>query len=348
MRCRLLTLLTWSAFALVPLCRAGAQRAPGADRCALAVFEVRGPLRRAVLDLGSLGSTEVALELGPGEQAEVELPLPAAEAARELGLEPSVREVEPAEGALRFVAWRPPAAAPEDLPPGLRLRPHVAVGARAGGLRWVDRLFALAAFALVLAQRKRPGLALGLGLAAAALAFALAQPDAPRARRRIYEIDAQGGHCLAVDSLRGPAVLGPIEPLELAVEPAAAPLAWRVDLRSGRAAVWELDPGAGALRVLRAQDLAGRALGRAGNAFAALEPCYTRDAHGQWSERGPWELGAPLPEVRSAPSAPPGDLNPALPYGIPILVGRVRDVRDLPAHPDPAPDEAWVRVFGLP
>ena len=101
----------------------------------------------------------------------------------------------------------------------------------------------------------------------------------------------------------------------------------------------------GTRRVLSPIDVGLRFLDPAGNAWGDLDAVWTRSsAGGAWVGRGPWRLGAPLPEAQPVPSVPPGWLAAGLPQGRGVLVGRLAESSW--RGPEGA-GVAWIRQVGF-
>ena len=75
---------------------------------------------------------------------------------------------------------------------------------------------------------------------------------------------------------------------------------------------------------------------------------WVRTSEGVWTSHGTWELGQPLPQPVPDPpdgGLPPGHLNPALPQGVAILIGRLS--AQAFRGPPGGPEQAWVRIYSF-
>ena len=364
-----------TGLALVLLCGAASaavQAGPG-DRYHLAHLSLEGPLEQVRLVLEPFGASVLTGALSAGERRSVRVPFPAWGATA--GLEPSVQVV--GGGRATFGGWASENAAADrawaELPRSLRQRPRPAPPARAPSRAPRSALLLVAAaLAAGWALRARPWRVAGVSLLAAVAVFPLVDPgadtgagsDAGPTRLRVLEGDGAGGAWMVVDAARerlaAPAGVpagarGAEGLLRLECEPARARLTFDLLLTSAELPRWTVSgPGcvfhalggadsAAELRALALEDPGpeGRRLITQGaNGLAALSAAWIRPPDGSgWRAVGPWPLGAPLPATLGAED-PPGGLNPALPLGQRVLVGRVA--------PGAARGEVWVRLVGLP
>ena len=320
-------------------------------RTPLARVELEGPLEAVDLSFPDGNGTTIALPLAAGERRTLTLPLPApAIAAQAL----PVVTVQGA-GAARFAGWvgsdvERLSAEWGRLPLGLRRRPRPPAPERAhtSGPPLAALLVACAGFLGALRWRRRGPLALAVGALAAAAAYALALPPPATGRElRLLEGDGSSGAWLALRVARERLELAPAAALLVETRPPLAPLRVRVEPGPQGPRWILLAPGA-TIDLLDLAPLEPDLLTRAGtNRLGALTQVWVREADGRWSRRGSWPAGAPLPAALAGPGEPPGWLNPALPMGTGVLLGRrASDPAEAPSGA-PAPDALWVRLVGF-
>ncbi|HVS09531.1 MAG TPA: hypothetical protein VMS76_06605 [Planctomycetota bacterium] len=323
-------------------------------RLALGRVELEGPLEELRVALPPAGEARLQGPLAPGERASLRVPLPAWEVAP--ALEPRIAAA--GEGRARWLGWDEEdrerrAEAWRSLPAALRGRPLPAIAAPATRPPLSALLAAAALLALLLRLRSRAALVLGVGALGAGLVLALSLAHGePAARLRLFDGDGASGRWIVVDAARPELELGPRLPLRLESEPprtplrfaaegfGAVPTSWRV-----RGARGEAQP---ALFAIDAFDPAGRALQPGRNGWASFEATWVRDPQGSWSAHGPWPEGEPLPDAAPGGDAPPGWIQPALPLGVGLFIGRVAPRPDLALERDPPLEGgAWVRLVGF-
>jgi len=355
--------------AALVLCLGGGVPAVTADvdagRLRSARVELAGPLERVRLAVEPMGETLLRGPLAGGERRTVVVPLPTWGEVE--GLVPEVT-VDGA-GAARFLGWDPSDARADAawraLPASLRRRPRpVPPPPSSPAVPLAALLAAAAALAAGWALRGRPLRAVGvsvLGAVATAAAVETARAPAATAGIRVLEGEGEPAAWFAVDAARE-RLVAPAGTSTLRVEsiPERARLVYEVRLDPERGGGWTL-AGRGAVLVRIAElaseeggpsgsDAAPR-LSRGANELADLAASWVRAADGSgWRALGPWARGTAEPSAGGAGGAgaaadPPGALNPALPLGRRVLVGRLA-----PGGPPSRPAEAgavWVRLVGL-
>jgi len=322
------------------------------SRTHLATVELAGPLERVELDFPESSGATLELRLSKGERRTLTLPLAAPGGAPQAI--PEVRAI--GGGTARFAGWLQSDVARlaqewERLPPGLRLRPRPPAPESRGAPEppAAALLLACAGFLLALRWRSRAIRALSIGALAASAVFAAASRRAPvRTILRLLEGDGASGSWIAVVAAREHLSVQPSPALRVQTQPARAALRVRVSQPRGEL-LWSLEAARTTIYQTEVLELASGALTRAGpNRLGALAAAWVREADGEWTRRGRWELGEPLPGPLPGAGDPPGWINPALPLGTGILIGEL----------DPAPSgaeqaygeprvEAWVRVVGF-
>jgi hypothetical protein len=311
------------------------------SRIALADVEIAGPFDGATLDAGAAGRTQITGHLLEGETRIVRVPVPVR--AGSLRVPPRIHvagetgALDAESGRAKFVGWRDDGSADLAWPAVLRARsrpPLEWTAPRPGGAA----LAVLAAgFVLGLSLLRRPIAALLVSIACAACACAVGVRTDERAAERttVYEGAADADAWLEVDAERERMVLAASAPAHVESEPADARILCDValddadkwTLRAARAVLYRyapLAPGA-------------RSISPAANRWADLAEVWTRDA-GEWSARGAWAIGSPLPAAIRGPP-PPGWLAAGLPQGTDILVARSRESTDI--------EPVYLRVSGF-
>jgi hypothetical protein len=318
------------------------------DRFALAQFELDGPLTALEIAAGDSARGTLAANLAAGERLRVNLALPI-EATLAAEAPPLVRVV--GDGSARFVGWNRDAARAREeawakLPLALRVRPCVNPTAPVerrvpNAALWIAAAGAL----LAIGARTRPWAALACGAAAALAAGWLTSAQGGRpARLRLIEIDGASGRAVAVDSARDS--LGDAELADLRWEstPPHAPL--RATARRDGAGFELAGPGA-VVRRWTSFEVGAATLGAAVQRLGLLAPVWRRETAGEWSGVADWAAGESWSSAAAAEalatSAPPGWLQPALPLGVRVVVGRWRSAT--PAESGGA-GEVWVRWIG--
>jgi len=309
--------------------------------------EISGPVRDLVISLGSAGEARLAGELLPGERQRIAVPLPVRDAsaavAPQIGWTPSAgADPESAgRGSARFLGYREDRASAriEDLPPGLRARTRPPIGPVEPRLRAASLALLPACLVVGLLLRRRSGAALLFALVGSAAVLFLGWPRGAQPGRKlvVLETDAGSAEGLEVTATWERARASQAELEDRVVESSndAARIVWTRQLGSGGelgpAGEWTATARGSALWLLRA-------LARGAGRDRALAETWLRE-DGEWTARGPWRPGQPLPPPVPGPP-PPGWLAAGLPQGIPVLVGRAAE-RSGPG------EELWVRETGF-
>ena len=312
----------------------------------LAHVALVGPLDEVRLSVEPMGETRVHAQLLAGERRSLVVPLPIWGATEDLL--PQIEVL--GSGEASFVGWASEndlaAHAWSDLPRGLRHRPRPAPPAPLPAPLQTTALLAVAAaLAAGWSLRARPARSLLVSLAAAACVIPLVAPRPPTSGVRVLEGDGASGGWVVVDAARGqieaPRVPRsgpgsgtaagqlPLRPLRVECLPPRTRLTFEVHLGPADATRWTLEGSEAhgcVLWVLSplalAVDPPGE-LGAESNDLVALEEAWLRAADGSgWEALGAWPLGEALPAARG-PEDPPGGLNPALPLGQRVLLGRL-------------------------
>lgn len=320
----------------------GAAQVDAADaeeRLSIARIELVGPLRALELSVGNARSSWRGA-LSPGERFELELAIAAerpwlwgapvvtwdgAGTARVRGWDVSVIETRQRE-------WR-------ESPPELRARPPaLAPFERRPRAPIAGVALALAAALCVIAARARAWLATAVALVGAAAAGWLTAGASTERATRVIEVDGASGAAVAVDGALDQLSGARLDDLRWEFPPRAAAL-----IRSTRGAnEFSLHTRGGWVRRWRAWNPEGRSLGPDVNDWGLLAPVWRRDADGQWRELEAWPRGVVLNAEAGKPGAqPPGWLNPALPAGAYVVVGRWVDSPEAAEGQD-----TWVRWVG--
>ncbi|MCE9593609.1 MAG: hypothetical protein K8S98_05400 [Planctomycetes bacterium] len=308
-------------------------RGGDASRLRRAELAASGPLERASLDLGGAGTATIELGLAAGETRRFVALLPAREGSEALAPRSSDEH-------LRFLGWTPDeerARRWSALPPALRLRPPPTPPSSANAASLAALSLAFAAAFFVHRLRARPGLALLVGAVAALGVFALDTALArPTNALVVYDYDARDGAGVRWECARDRLDFASDAVLSFAVEPAEHAIAVAIDARGDGSPLTRVVARGAALSRAEAPDAA--VPDRASNRWGDFAEVWTRDADGAWTARGPWASNTALPPAVAGEARPPGWMNPALPQGLKLLVGRAAsDVRGA---------EVWVRVLG--
>lgn len=249
-------------------------------------------------------------------------------------------------GRATFVGWgseatQRRAAEWSALPKSLSQRARVSAPLGAASRVARPALWLAAAGALLaVAARARWALWCALGVTSATVVVSVALPPA-RPWRRVIELEALGVTALAVDCARDQLRGARDDDLRWECEPNSASLR-ATSLRNRR----ELElAGRGAL-LRRWSRLAtdGRRLDGDANAWGLLAPVWRRSRSGEWRRFAAWPSGVALPETGGeASTGPPGWINPALPAGTEIVIGRWDEPAVAPVGVEA---EVWVRWIG--
>jgi hypothetical protein len=318
------------------------------DRFALAEFELTGPITALEVSAGDSAHGALAAKLSAGERLRVELALPV-EAPSAAEAPAKVRVV--GDGTARFVGWKRDAATSREqawsrVPMALRMRPRASPATPSerrvpNAALWIAAAGAL----LAIGARTRAWAALACGAATALVVGWLTHAQGPRPTRiRLVEFDGPSGRAVAVDSARERLSGADEGDLRWESTPAHAPL--RATARRDRSG-YELSASGAVLRSWTSFEIGARALSADENRLGLLAPVWRRDAAGDWSAAGSWAVGDAWPNDTTVAEAgseePPGWLQPALPLGVRVLVGRWRSAT--PAESGGA-GEVWVRWVG--
>jgi len=295
----------------------------GEDRFALLRLELVGPLERVIVDAGRSASFELEGVVLAGERWTLEAPLaPSGVAEREAPPELRLGGA----GEARFAGWDPNlasarAAAWARIPMSLRSRPPVVLPARDGArapLAAVALASSAALLALALRRRLWAAGLLSTGAAAASVALVVAQP-APAAALRVLEVDGRGAGALLIELARDELPGVRLDDLLWSASPAAAPV--RVHSARGAAAVRMTSPGA-VLRATRSFAVGERRLAPERNEWGLLAPAWRRSPDGEWEFMEAWPAGTDWTGSVRDGTPPPGWLQPGLPLGVTVLLGR--------------------------
>ncbi|MFN0007083.1 MAG: hypothetical protein ACKVXR_04175 [Planctomycetota bacterium] len=296
--------------------------------------EVVGPVRDLVISLGQSGETRLEGGLLAGERVRLRVPLPA-RGEGEPDVVPRVTWLaeDPADpaGSARFLGWSTQESPLDRLPPGLRSRPRPPVGPPSTSLPLAALALLPACFLLAILARERRAVSILVSLAGAALVLVLSRARDP-ASDSATVIELADGSDLVLE-VRASFAAAEVDSADLPstaleVDPEGAPVVWVGSLVPG--APWRARAPGSTIYLLQARD--------AGEEPFSLAESWIRE-DGEWTARGAWRTGSPLPPPRAAP-APPGWLSSGLPQGIPVLLGRlVSGARGR--------GEAWIRFTGF-
>lgn len=333
--------MSGSASMLLALAFTGVPAAAGEDRFALLQVELVGPLERVSVEVGRSASLELEGGVQAGERWTLEAPL-ALSGAAERASAPELRLN--GAGSARVIGWEESSAAARAaawgrLPMTLRSRPALALPAREGS-RAPFAAVALASSGalLALALRRRlwvAGLVSG-GAASAAVALVVLQP-VPAAALRVLEVDGRSARALLVDLARDELPGARVDDLRWSSTPATAPV--RVHAARGAPSVRLASPGA-VLRATREFQLDERRLAAERNEWGLLSPVWRRSSDGDWEFMAAWPAGAAWAGSAGDGAPPPGWLQPGLPLGVTVVLGRWESAE----AGDGAP--TWVRWIG--
>jgi hypothetical protein len=293
------------------------------SRLSWARYELQGPMSAPALELAPGSRTELEGALLAGERLERVLPVVVG-ALGPHALEPrwSWSGDPDHQGRARFLGWV--AAADERwgrVPPGLRARPRPPVQPADTtppvALFWLLGASALASLALARRGRFAPALP---ALGACALAWWLGAGSAAGAAQTWIVLEGQEGEAAWVELRAGWAELAlpaEAEPLQLASDPEEAPISVATSL--ARPGDLRLSARGAALFAARVLEPGPGRIGADGQDCADFERVWWR-AEGEWSFRGAWKRGLPLPGAASG-EPPPGWLASGLPQGPRVCLG---------------------------
>jgi hypothetical protein len=320
---------------------AGSSAAAGADRFALLRLELVGPLERVRVDVGRSASFELEGAVSAGERWSIEAPL-ALSGTAERAVEPELRLS--GAGNARVVGWDENSAAARSAawgstPIALRSRPPLGLPAREGP-RAPFAAVALASsgalLALALRRRLWPAALVSASSVAGAVALVLLQP-APAAGLTVVEVDGRSARAVLVELARDELHDARVDDLLWSTLPASAPVTVRA--ARGSASVRLVSPGA-VLRATRAFQLDARRLAAEHNEWGLLSPVWRRSADGDWEFMDTWPAGTAWAGISQDAPPPPGWLQPGLPLGVTVLLGRWESAEPSGAAP------TWVRWIG--
>jgi len=315
------------------------------QRLRWARIEVDGPLASVRLDATPAGVVELTGPLSEGEHRVIEVPVPVSPQSANAARPPEL-EVVGGSGRARFAAWLGNDAASSVA--GALAWP--AVPGSFGAVPLPVLMLLAGAFLVGLALRRRPAACALLALVSSGLVTLLmigAEPSSPSLR--LLELGAAGDPGWHVIDATRDACRAPIErPFELVVLPANVPLGVRMPMDFDAQPSARFEARGATLYLKRPLAAGPHALTRGMNRWGRLDATWVRAADGAWTARGAWELGRPLPEPIEEPldgGLPPGHLNPALPQGIEILIGRLAP--EAFRGPRDGPQQAWVRIYAF-
>ncbi len=291
---------------------------------------------------GALGSfraaagwetTEVNVQLGSGESAQLRVPL----LARRQSMELSMGELADAEDRVTWmepkVTWPAPwGSLPYSLQ-GRSLSPLENSSPSISGLHWAWLGMSLL---LVAALRRRPYRALLLGSALAGSLFLLpsaAPAQAPQVT--LFEGDAPSGRWLEVRGAQDRLSIEGVQPGWLRRLPSNAE--GRLELERGSGSTWAAC-FEGARIYYMCETSRHPQPGIQGPGRRAMRRTWLRRPGEGWSAHGAWPVSQGFPEAIAGDPGPPGWLVAGLPQGVGVLLGEL--------EPE-AGGSAWVRLVGF-
>jgi len=300
------------------------------SRFRIGEFDLVGPVSGLVLDSGRAGETRFTRGVDAGERLRVAAPVSVEDADA-----PTVPEIRwtrggaldpeaPARGSVRFAGWRTDLAAEAigRLPPGLLARPRPPVGAPEVRASVATLALLGACFVLGFAARKRRAAALAVGVLGSALVLGLGwtRPSDASSTVSVLECQADEPAALGVSAAFGrtTSLLSQLEEYVLETPDGRPRLVWTET--PGESDRWSASAPGSAIVLLRRVEVGDRTPRRQSNRGLPLAECWIRE-EGEWSARGGWPSGAPLPDPAQRPP-PPGWLQAGLPQGVSILLGR--------------------------
>jgi hypothetical protein len=318
-------------------------RSPAGERLRWAIIEVDGPLASVRLDAMPAGVVELAGPLTEGEHRVLEVPVPVPSSSTNTGARQPETRVVGGSGRARFVSWSESESATTFA--GAVSWP--AVPGSSGAVPLPVLLLLLAAFLVGLALRRRPTACALLALmSSGVVTLLMINAEASPPSLRLLELRAAGGgEWHVIDAARDACRASLERPFELVLQPANVPLRVSMPMDLDARASARFEARGATLFVRRPFAPGPHALTRSMNRWGRLDATWVRTADGVWTARGPWELGRPLPEPIEEPldgGLPPGHLNPALPQGVEILIGRLAPQAF--RGPGNGPRQAWVRI----
>lgn len=328
---------------MIALLLLAASAIAGENRARIGEIEVVGPVRDLVLSLGQGGESRIEGALLDGERARLDAPL-AARGGGKPGVVPRItwlaEDPPQAGGSAHFLGWGEDESRLDRLPPGILARPRPPAAPVEIALPLAALALLPACFLLAILARERRATSILVSLAGAALCLGLSARGRGRVVAGTTVLELAQGSDLALE-VRASFATASVDAADLAatvleVEPAGARVVWIGSFQPG--SPWRARAAGCALYLLRAYDPGERLFSRAENRAADLAESWVR-AEAEWTARGAWATGSPLPTPRSGPP-PPGWLSSALPQGVPVLLGRL----------DPGAGgrgEVWIRFTGF-
>ena len=195
--------------------------------------------------------------------------------------------------------------------------------------------------ALVAWRRKPLGLIAASGVFSAVL-LAFVEPADPSSSYTVRLLEHVPGEPMQVlDSARDRLSIDLDRRPRVLVEPQGA-LHWRGKLGATSEIDWSGEQTGALLRSLYQGEWGPRALETDLNSLAPATQVWVRAASGLWEARGPWALGAALPQDRTAGADPPAWLIAGLPQGASVWLARLETGAFSGGLRVPA-QEVWVR-----
>ena len=328
---------------MIELCLLAAGMITGENRARIGEVEVVGPVRDVELSLGQGGDSRIEGELLDGERQRLRVPFAARGTGRPTVV-PRIRwesaDSSDANGTARFLGWSAEESLLDRLPPGILSRPRPPVGPGEVALPLAALGLLPAAFLLALFTRERRATSILVSLAGAALVLGFSSRGRDRAAAGATVLECDEGSDLALE-IRASFATGSLDAAELPstaleVDPEGAQVVWIGSFQPG--SPWRARSPGSALYFLRTYEPGERRISSEGNLALPLAQSWVR-REGEWTARGAWPLGSPVPDPRSGPP-PPGWLSSGLPQGVSVLLGRVEPGAG-------ARGEAWIRVTGF-
>lgn len=327
----------------------------GADRIHTLDVELVGPLE-AIRVPGEVASwTELTLPLAPGERRRLRVPVVTRSGGA--GAVPEV-QVLPKDGggSCAQARWVEGQVSRDSWPVGLRIRPVPGVESPSPRASLGVLTLILLGGIACLSLRRRPIGVVVVGLIGAGLGAERAWQGG-RGTEEVLVHEGDGGAWSRVRVASRRLELAPGEPAHLSTRPPDASLRIHGAFPAGGGAVAEphwtvVGPVGCSLISQRRWDPGPLVLEPGRNAWGDLEECFLRGGDGQWTAHGSWPLGSPLPAPVEGGQgvAPPGGMNPALPLGRSVFLGRLRGGSELRPEGDELPRgdrRSWVRWVGF-
>lgn len=346
----------------------GQGRDPRSDRLHSLELDLVGPMEFVRIPGEGGSRTEFPLELADGERRSLRVPVVSRSGSA--GATPEVRiEPEGAGGSCSAVRWGGDGGsggAFGSWPLGLRIRPFPPVEDPIPKASPGILLLLCVAGTAGLVLRRRPLWVLGVGVLGAGIGIErTGAPDEGSGGLLVYE--GEGGAWSRVRVASRRLELGAENPDFVTTRPPEVSLSVSRQAGDEPGSVaeprWILEGPRGSTLILadrmdgEGMDLGPveslRTLGPANNTFGDFAETFVREGDGGWSAHGPWALGRPLPPAipGEAQASPPGAMNPALPLGRRVFLGRRAGdpggARAVGSRNE-GPRETWVRWVGFP